>query len=105
MNGGNKGTIGGSIVALVSAAVGLAVAFGVDVSKVQEASIIAFVTAAITVAPIVGALLDHSHRQATARQEAAATIAVAAVSGAVVPSSSSAATAAGTPTEPAGAGP
>lgn len=75
---GNKGTIGGSVVALVGAAVGLAVAFGVNLSTAERDSIIAFVTAVIAVAPIVGAGFDHSHRQAAARQEAAATIAVGA---------------------------
>lgn len=71
----NPGTFVGSIVALVSAAVGLAVAFGVHITDEQRTAVIAFVTAAIAVAPIVGASFDHSKRQASARRDAAVTIA------------------------------
>ena len=71
MNVGNRGTLGGSIVALVSAAIGLAVAFGVHVTPAERDAVISFVTAAIVVAPLVGAAFDHGNKQAAARVEAA----------------------------------
>lgn len=67
----NKGLIGGSVLALTSSAIGLTVAFGAHVNTTQRDAIISFATAVIAVAPSIGALFDHSHRQANARVEAA----------------------------------
>lgn len=68
---GNKGLTTGSALAVIIAALGLAVAFGVHISAQERDAIIAFATAVIAVAPSIGALFDHSHRQAESRVEAA----------------------------------
>lgn len=84
----NRGTIGGSIVALVSAAIGLAVAFGVHVSPSERDAVISFATAAIAVAPLVGAAWDHSRTQARARVESATIVAGTSSSSAAAPTGS-----------------
>lgn len=71
----SKGTLTGALLGLLSAALGLGSAFGLDLSSEQQTAIFVFAGAAAAVAPLVGAALDHSRRQAAARQDAATTIA------------------------------
>lgn len=67
----NKGTISGAILALIVAGIGLATAYGAHISAQERDATIAFATAIIAVAPLIGAAFDHSHRQAKSRVEAA----------------------------------
>jgi hypothetical protein len=66
-----KGTIYGAFVGLVSASVDLAIAFGLKVTPQEKTAVIAEATAITIIAPIIGALWDHSHRQAASRVAAA----------------------------------
>jgi hypothetical protein len=50
---GSKATLAGSIVALVSAGIGLVVAFGVNLSGDQQRALLTFVTTAVVVAGVV----------------------------------------------------
>lgn len=70
-----KGTLIGSVVALVQAIAGLALAFHLNISKAQTDAIVDVVVAFAGVLPIVGAIFDHGKAQATARVAAAAVIA------------------------------
>jgi integral membrane sensor domain MASE1 len=70
MNGA-KATIAGAMLGIVSATVNLVVAFGIRLNDAQKTAIIAEATAATVVAPLIGALIDHSHRQAASRVDAA----------------------------------
>lgn len=69
-----KGTFVGSVVALVQAIIGLALAFHLSISKDQTDSIVEVVTAFAAVLPVVGAIFDHGKAQATARVAAAVVI-------------------------------
>ena len=70
----HAGTLAGAFVALVSTTINLAVVFGVNLSERQTAAIVAEATAITTIAPLIGALIDHSKRQAVARVVAASEI-------------------------------
>lgn len=70
-----QGTLSGALLALVAAALGLATAFGVHISTQEHAAVLTFCGAVSVAAPLIGALFDHSNKQAHARQAAAATIA------------------------------
>lgn len=70
-----KGTVVGVVVALVQAIIGLALAFGLDISKAREQAIVDLVVAFAAVIPVVGAIFDHGKAQATARVAAAVVIA------------------------------
>lgn len=50
---GSRVTLAGSLLALTSAAIGLVVAFGVNVTPDQQRALLTFVTAAIVVAGVV----------------------------------------------------
>jgi hypothetical protein len=75
MAGDSVGTLRGALLGLLAAGVGLATSFGLSLSDKQQASILVFGGAAAVVGPFVGALFDHSAKQAAARQVAATTIA------------------------------
>lgn len=71
----SPGTLAGALLGLVAAAVGLVSAFGLTITPVEHDAILTFSGAVAVVAPFVGALFDHSNKQAAARQVAATTIA------------------------------
>lgn len=75
MPAGATGTLRGALLGLLSAGVGLATAFGLSLTDKQQAAILVFGGAAAVVGPFIGALFDHSNKQAAARQVAATTIA------------------------------
>lgn len=65
----------GSVVALVQAIIGLALAFHLSISKAQTDAIVDLIVAFAAVLPVVGAIFDHGKAQATARVAAAVVIA------------------------------
>lgn len=69
-----KGTLVGSVVALVQAIIGLALAFHLSISKAQSDAIVDLIVAFAAVLPVVGAIFDHGKAQATARVAAAVVI-------------------------------
>lgn len=70
-----QGTLAGAVLALVAAGIGLATSFGVHITPEQHDAILTFCGAVAVVAPLVGALFDHSNKQVAARQAAATVIA------------------------------
>lgn len=70
-----KGTLVGTVIALVQAIIGLALAFHLSISKAQTDAIVELIVAFAAVLPVVGAIFDHGKAQATARVAAAVVIA------------------------------
>jgi hypothetical protein len=63
---GRQGTLAGAVLSLVAAGLGVATAFGVAISTQEHAAILTFCGALAVVAPLVGALFDHSAKVAAA---------------------------------------
>lgn len=62
----NRGTITGAILGLVGSTISLAIAFGVSIRPELRDAMIAEATAVLSIAPLVGALVDHGKRTAAA---------------------------------------
>lgn len=68
---GHTATIAGAVISIVTATLNLLVVFGVHLSNAEKTAIIAEATAVVAIAPLIGAFIDHSRRQAVATTNAA----------------------------------
>jgi hypothetical protein len=64
------------ILSLVTAALGLAVSFGLDLSTGQQAAVIAFCTAALVFLPVADAIIRHGRSKVAAASVTAEALAV-----------------------------
>lgn len=61
------GTISGAAIGLVGATIGLTIAFGVPIDKQLQDALLAEAAAIANVAPLIGAIIDHSRAQVESR--------------------------------------